>query len=84
MTTNIENTDDLAFAVRDADGITHLYTMTAELVEQAIWTRFEFGAPFKDAADRFHWANDQRRRGAAIVAVRCEVVGEVDLDKVTT
>ena len=69
----------MAFAVRDADGVTHLYTLMADLDAERLWTRFEFGAPFKDAAERYHWANDQRKRGAAIVAVRCEVLGAVEL-----
>jgi alpha-D-ribose 1-methylphosphonate 5-triphosphate synthase subunit PhnH len=81
--TRIPNGRDLAFAVRDADGVVWLHTMTSELDEQVIWTRFEFGAPMKDAHERYHWARAQKDRGASIVVVRCEVVGEVDLEAMT-
>ena len=79
-TRQIKNTDDMAFAVRDAEGVVHLTTMMADLDEVELWCRFEFRAPFKDASERYHWANDQRKRGAAIVAVRCEVLGAVDME----
>lgn len=81
--TTIPNEADLAFAVRDADGVVWLHSMTSELDPERIWTRWEFGLPMKDASERYHFARDQKERGAAIVVVRCAVVGEVDVEAMT-
>ena len=78
-TRQVVNRGDIAFAVRDADGVVHLSTVMADLDPVALWGRFEFRAPLPDAAARYWWARGQRDRGAAIVAVRCEVLGEVDI-----
>lgn len=75
----VKVTPDMAFAVRDPSGHVRLDTAMADLDEHALWLKYSFECAPPEKRGHGLWVHQQQQAGAAIVAVRVEVLGVVEL-----